>query len=90
VSLHSVLQRIAGLAAKVSPAPLSEGNGVVVEPEHFDVVAHDVGGRWSCWRAPGESARDHRRRVEVHVQSIIIAAEDDLRLLLGDRTSADA
>jgi hypothetical protein len=90
VSLHSLLRRIVGFACKVSPAPLGESNGIVVEPERFDVLAHDVGNRWSCWRAPGESARDHRRRVELHLQTVAIAAEDDLRLLLGERSSADA
>jgi hypothetical protein len=79
---------IAGLASEGSPPPDVEREaGELVTPERFDPRLHEVGERWNCWALRGESPEAHRHRLELHLTTLQIAIEDDLKVLGSYRGS---
>ena len=84
--MASFFDRIAGLVSRVSPTPIEESEaGVLVRPTPFDVAVHDIGARWHCWELPGELPSQHRHRLQLHLQTLQIAIEEDLATVLGER-----
>jgi hypothetical protein len=83
---------IAGLSSRTSSAaPHREDEvGVLVEPVPFDPRLFDIGARWHCWPMPGESIEAHRRRLSLHLQTLQIAIEDDLAVILDERNAPHA
>ena len=49
-----------------------------------------IGDSWNCWRLRGESDRDYRFRLGVHLQTLAIAIEDDLDAVLHNQEPFDA
>jgi hypothetical protein len=77
---------IAGLASKVSPTPLVEGEaGELVKPVRFDPELHAIGSRWQCWARGDETPEEHRYRLQVHLTTLQLALEEDLAAVLKER-----
>lgn len=79
-----------GLRLRVMPTPTDAEAGVLVTTEVFDPELHAIGERWSCWAHRGESVEAHRWRLQLHLQTLQIAIEDDLAAVLQERRSPHA
>ncbi len=42
-----------------------------------------IGDDWTCWRLRGEPDRAFAHRLALHLTTVLIAAEDDLKLVLA-------
>jgi hypothetical protein len=60
---------------------------MLVHPVLFDPELDAIGERWHCWALRGESPADHRWRLQVHLTALQIALEEDLAIVLGERSN---